>query len=207
MFAPTSLDLKGLFREPRMFDSTDSWRRAGFSVEGEGAKSDIMVASHPSAPGYLFKKYSKKISLKRQRENYRRRMEGAEKLRAFVAARRLTRIVVPGKYLHELGRKFSHRGRSAFVLVVEKLTLLDSSASKRMYSALDNDGLQQLCAVLVAFPGLDSGVRNVPFTDQGQIAFIDTERWHDEKKIQLKRIREYLSADQRAFAEKLLKTR
>jgi hypothetical protein len=206
MFAPTSLDLKGLFHETHMFDSTRSWREAGFSVEGRGTESSIMVASHPSAPGYLFKRYSKKVSLKKQLRNYRRRVEGAEKLRAFVASRGLNRIAVPGKYMHDLGHKFSRRGVHAFVLVVERLPLLDSAASKQMYRALDDEGLRQLCVVLVAFRGLDSGVRNVPFTDQGQMAFIDTERWKEKKKITLKRIREYLSGDQRAFVDKFLKT-
>jgi hypothetical protein len=206
MFAPTALDLKGLFRDPRMFDSARRWQEAGFAVEGEGRKSNIMVASHPSAPGYLFKKYSKKISQKKQLENFRRRIKGAEKLRAFIAAHQLSRIVVPGKYLHELPSNFARDDETAFVLVVEKMPLLTSSASKRMYRTLDNAGLEELCAVLVKFRGLDSGSRNIPFTDKGQMAFIDTERWNDNKKTALKRIREYLSSDQRAYAKKLFKT-
>ena len=201
MFVPSSLDLKGLFRDPGMFDSTRRWQKAGFVVVGEGRESNVMVASHPSAPGYLFKKYGKKISLKKQLANFRRRIEGADKLRAFIAVQRLTRIAVPGKHLHELSPEFAHKGTSSFVLVVEKMTLLDSKASKRMYRELDKEALRQLCLVLVTFRGLDSGVRNVPFTDKGQMAFIDTERWDDKKKVPLRRIREYLSADQRAFAE------
>jgi hypothetical protein len=101
MFTPT-LDLQELFRQPPMFDSYRDWRAAGFEVAGKGMPSDIMVASHPSAPGYLFKKYSKKVSLKRQLKNYRQRVEGADKLRAFIAENGLSRITVPQKYLHEL---------------------------------------------------------------------------------------------------------
>lgn len=198
MFAPTSLDLKNLFRDPDMFDSASRWQKAGFAVEGEGRESNIMVASHASAPGYLFKKYSKKISQKKQLENFRCRIKGAEKLRDFIVAQQLTRIAVPGKYLYELSS-------DVFVLVVEKMPLLTSSESKRMYRKLDNAGLKELCAVLVEFRGLDSGARNIPFTDKGQMAFIDTERWNDNKESQLKRIREYLSSDQRAYAEKLFK--
>lgn len=200
---PAAIDLRGLFRDPDMFDSNRSWRKAGFAVEGEGLESNIMVASHPSAPGYLFKKYSKKISPKDQLKNYRRRLEGAEKLRALIAAQQLTRIVVPQKWLHELPPEFSRKGTSSYVLVVEKLTLLESSASKRMYRGLDNEALRQLCTVLATFRGLDSGVRNIPFTDRGQMAFIDTERWDDEKKVPLKRIREYLSDAQRKRAERI----
>lgn len=206
MFDPASLDLRALFRDPGMFDSDRSWREAGFEVCGKGVKSDIMVASHPSAKGYLFKKYSKRIALKDQRKNYRRRVEGAEKLRQFIAARRLTKIVVPRKYMHELPPEFSRKGVSAFVLIVEKLALLDSAASKQKYREMDAEALRQLCTVLLAFRGLDSGVRNAPFTNGGQIAFVDTERWNQHKKNSLRRIREYLSADQRALAKKLFKT-
>lgn len=205
MAVPATLDLSALFCDPDMFDSTNSWRKAGFAVEGEGTQSNIMVASHPSAKGCLFKKYSKKISLKDQLKNYRRRIEGADKLRAFIIAQRLTRIVVPQKQLHELPPEFSRKGVSSYVLVVEKMAILPSSDSKQQFRQLDREGLRQLCAVLLAFRGLDSGVRNIPFTDKGQMAFIDTERWDDEKKIFLRRIHEYLSDDQRQIVKKIIK--
>jgi len=204
MFAPASLDLKGLFCDRTMFESSSRWRKRGFAVEGEGDESDIMTASHPSAPGYLFKKYSDdKVSPKDQLENYRRRIKGAKKLRAYVADQRLTRIVVPGKSLHELPSEFDRKGKTSYVLIVEKMTLLDAAASKQMYRGLDNEGLRQLCVVLIEFRGLDSGVRNIPFTDQGQMAFIDTERWDDDREVPLKRIRAYLSDEQWAFAKKI----
>jgi hypothetical protein len=198
-----SLDLGSLFRDPGMFDGNRDWRKAGFDVEGEGALSDIMVASHPSAPGVLFKKYGRKISLKDQRKNYRRRIDGAAAVRELVTNERLTRIAVPCKELYELPRDFARKGEPAYVLVVEHMHLLKSSDSKQMYRQIDDDTLKQLCTVLLAFRGLDSGVRNVPFTTSGQIAFIDTERWNDKRDGYLRRIREYLSSSQMKFAESL----
>jgi hypothetical protein len=207
MAAPAGLDLKRLFRDPDMFGSSRRWRRAGFTVDGKGTLSDIMVASHPSAPGYLFKKYSDKISLKEQRKNYRSRVKGADKLRAFIEDHHLTHIRVPRKYLHELPRAFSHKKKSSYVLIVERLPLLESSASKRLYRQIDKETLRQLCEVLLVFRGLDSGVRNVPFTAQGQIAFVDTERWDERRanKIWLRRIREYLSPEQQKRAERIFR--
>lgn len=189
-----------------MFDSNKNWQRAGFEVVGEGVESNIMVASHPSVKDWLFKKYSKKISLKDQRENYQQRVDGAEKLRALIAAQQLTRIVVPWKQLHELPPEFARKGVPSYVLVVERLVLLASSESKKMFRQLDHEVLRQLCAVFLAFGGLDSGVRNVPFTNNGLIAFIDTERWNEKKKVRLHRIGAYLSDEQRQFAEAILKT-
>ncbi len=188
-----------------MFDSARDWQKAGFEVAGQGTESDIMVASHPAAGGYLFKKYSRKVSPKDQRKNYRRRVEGADKLRELIADQRLTQVVVPGKHLHELPSKFDRKGEHAFVLVVERMTLLDTSQSKQRYRQIDDETLRQLCVVLRVFRGLDSGVRNVPFTDAGQIAFVDTERWDKPREVPLRRLREYLTREQREFAEAAFK--
>jgi hypothetical protein len=201
MFDPTALDFQRLFCNPDMFASSHNWRSASFDVAGEGDLSDIMVASHPMAPRLLFKKYSDKISMKEQNANYKRRVKGAEKLKEFITANHLTRIVVPWKYLHKLPRVFAREDEASHVLVVEKMELLDHSDSKRLYGKLDNDGLRQLCTVLLAFRGLDSGVRNVPFTVKGQIAFVDTERWDKDRDGYLRRIREYLTPDQWRFAK------
>jgi hypothetical protein len=59
--------------------------------------------------------------------------------------------------------------------------------------------------VLHVYPGLGSGVRNVPFTHKAQIAFVDTERWNDRKKEPLRRISPYLSEKSRELAEKFLR--
>ena len=200
MFSPGDLDLEALFRDPSVFESNRSWREAGFDVVvGDGDKSSIMVASHLDAPGYLFKSYSDaKVSPKDQRKNYRRRIEGADKLRALVDRKRLTSIVVPGKHLHTLPRKRS------YVLVVEQIQLQSNDASRQSYREISDATLRQLCVVLRKFRGLDSGVRNVPFTTTGQIAFIDTERWDEKKKrAPLRRLRDYLSSDQWRRAKKM----
>lgn len=188
-----------------MFDSATDWRRAGFAVDGRGEPSSIMVASHPSVPGFLFKKYNKTVGLKDQLKNYRTRIEGADALREFVAARRLSRIVVPRKHLHALPPTFSRKGAPAFVLVVERLSLLDREASKLRYREIDEDFLRQLCEVLLRFQGLDSGVRNMPFTDRGQVAFVDTERWKASKEEPLRHLRGYLTSVQKKIVKAIVR--
>jgi len=205
VFAPTSLNLRCLFHDSAIFDSRGSWRRAGFSVEGKGAKSDIMVASHPSAQGYLFKKYNVEISPGRQLKNYRCRIEGAQKLREFIGARHLTRITVPEKYLYKLPPESCHDEEFCYVLIVERLTLLDSSQTKQLYRQIDTETLKQLCTVLRVFSGLGSGARNVPFTNGGQIAFVDTERWDETKEAPLRHLSPYLSKEKQELAEKILR--
>lgn len=201
-----SAQLIGLFHDPDMLASRRRWQAAGFDVTGEGRESSIMVASHPSVPDYLFKRYSdEEVSPKKQLENYQRRIEGAVRLRHFISSQRLSRIVVPVKFLHALPPSFAREGRPTHVLVVERMDLLDSSSTKRLYRDMSDEDLRQLCTVLLAFKGLDSGTRNVPFTSTGQIAFIDTERWNESRKDFLHRIRKYLSPDQQRFADALYK--
>lgn len=201
-----SLDLRQLFREPAMFESRNKWRRAGFTVEGKGAASDIMVASHPSARGYLFKRYNADISAEEQLKNYRCRIKGAQKLQELITSERLTRIVVPGKYLYQVPPELcGDEDEPSYVLVVERLTLLDSSRSRHLYRHIDVDTLREFCVVLREFSGLGSGARNVPFTDREQIAFVDTERWNEKKDDPLRHISKYLSRKSQELAEKFLR--
>jgi len=201
-FNPASLDLKKLFAVPGMFDSNDSFRAAGFAAVNRGPYL-IMVGSHKEAQGYLFKKYRNHISLKEQHKNYVRRIEGVQKLRAFIAKRRLQHIVAPQKWLYELPRSFSSHGRSSYVLIVERLMILDEEASKQKYRHISKDVLRELCTVLVKFRGLDSTARNMVFTEAGQIAFVDTENWDRRKKSWLRYIGPQLSKKRLALAEEI----
>lgn len=205
------VEIDQLFHDPDMFRSRDDWRDAGFEVLGRSSDSKIMVASHASTPGVLFKKYADEISLKEQIENYERRVEGARRVRELIAARSLTRVVAPKKRIAELPRRFAGKKRSSYVLIVEQLPILSEDASRRAYEDIDEGTLHDLIVVLSAFRGLDSTVKNVPFTSRGQVAFIDTEHWdrhadrdwRDQRPF-LKYIGEYLSSDSRKLAKRIV---
>jgi hypothetical protein len=206
-FDPASSDLSGLFHDPDMFDTPDDWRRAGFALIRE-SDNKICVASHRSVGGYLFKKYvasGKRDSDSDQLENYATRVEGARRVRDLIATQRLRHVTVPRKWIRELPRAF---GRSAHILIVERLDILDDDASERAYGRISKDALGDLCVALHAFRGLDSTAKNVPFTTDGRIAFIDTEHWdrhsgNRNKRRFLKYLSEHLSSDRQRFAKKL----
>jgi hypothetical protein len=134
-----SLDLAKLFRDPDMFESRDDWRDAGFDVLERSSDGKIMVASHPSVRGLLFKKYTNDISLKEQQANYACRIEGARKLQEFIDARHLQHVVVPQKWLLELSSDFGSKKRSSHVLIVEHLDLMDEGESIQAYRDIDED--------------------------------------------------------------------
>ena len=203
-FDPKSLDLGRLFTDPDMFDSRRTWRRAGFDVLDPAKAAECMVAAHPSAPGYLFKKYADDVSRKEQHANYAARIEGAARLAELVRRReRLEHVVVPRKHLHDLPRSF---GKSSCVLVVERLDVVGPGASERRYHDIADGVLRDLLRVLVALPGLDSNSKNVQFTRDGKIAFVDLENWGrtDRDKVKLKSIGEYLSKDRLKLARSIL---
>ena len=199
---PTRLDLGALFHNEAMFDSRNAWHRAGFQLVSNSGK--IMVARHPAVQGLLFKKYTSAVPELNQTENLRRRVEGANQLRAFVADRRLTRIAVPRKWIMKLPQPFSRR-ETTRVLVVEQFDLRREDQTKASYRGIDPDVLRELCVVLFHFRGLDSITKNMPFIADGRIGFIDTEHWdRSTSKAYLYRVGEYLMKDQRKLAKKIL---
>lgn len=204
---PTSLAIGPLFTDPRMFDSRRSWKRAGFEVLDPAKDSECMVAAHPSVPGYLFKKYGSTVSAKEQRENYRARVAGAEVLAQFIAAEGLVHVIAPRKHLHELPAAFRTDDRPAHVLVVERLNIVGRSASEARYRDIAEPVLRELLRVLVRFKGLDSNSKNVQFTHDDKIAFVDLENWGrtDRDRVRLKSIGEYLSRDRYRLAKKILR--
>lgn len=200
---PAAIDLGALFRDPDMFDSRRSWSNAGFRVIDRSNNGKIMVAQHPSMQGLFFKKYTSDVEQKEQTGNYKRRIEGAQRLRAFADSRRFVHVATPRKWLLELPRPFSRR-ETSHVLVAELLDLVSDDQTKAAYYRIDPRVLAELCTVLFHFRGMDSNAKNIPFISDGRVAFIDTEHWdRGTHKSYLHHVGEYLSSEQRKLAKKI----
>ena len=187
--------LSELFADRKMFDSMSAFEKAGFKLITH-APHKIMSGSHKAARGYLFKKYNNDKPEKKQIKNYMRRIEGARLLRNFIAERDLQHIVSPRKWLYELPGDFPER----YLIVADKLDLMSDDATRRKYARISGAQLRELATVLYYFRGLNSWTKNLPFTEDGQIAFIDTERWHRDKDY-LRLIGDQLPSDRRKQAE------
>ena len=188
-----------------MFDSRQKWASAGFSVLDRSNDKRIMAAQHPCVPGVLFKKYNSTVDID-QRNNYVARVEGADCLRAFIFDHQLQHIVVPRKQVIDLPVVFSSGGQSSQVLAVEKFDLIELKATIKCYRDIDLFILREVCFVLFHFRGLDSIVDNLPFTTEGKVAFIDTERWRGgRRRPYLRHLRRYLTSDRRKIAKKLFR--
>ena len=173
---PPEVDLDSLFHKKSLFDSIETLEEAGFQIVRGSTKGRVAVFGHPSLPGYLFKKFLRDAHrpYKNQRASYERRVEGAHALRAHLDALSITSLVVPRKWLCELPRRFHDGKRPQYVIVVEKYDLLDRDVTKKFYGALPKDTVRDLCTIFFAFERVDFAVRNMPFTTDGKIGFIDT---------------------------------
>ena len=205
---PLSLDLQSLFRKPEMFDSPDDWHAAGFKiVRASPSLKKVIVAKHKAARGYLFKKYNNRVPLKDQLQKFRRRIEGASKLRTFIDEMKFKHVVVPRKWLYELPPKFT-REMPAYLVIVQKLPVFDrqSDESARRHRRVDFDVLRELCAIFCKCKGLDFTDKNAPFTKQGQVAFIDTEYldWQNALKSAKTRKKQFMKCAERHLSGKRL---
>ena len=200
-FDPGSIDYRALFVDPRMFDSRAAWTAAGFAVVAPGKVTECMAASHPSAPGYLFKKYANDVPRKKQNENYEARIEGAAKLARFIKKKGLRHVVVPQKSLRDLPRAF---GPSSRLLVVERLDVLGPDESVLRYRDIAEPVLREILTVFAKFEGLDSNAKNIPFLRDGRVAFVDLENWERRKKHRLRNISSYLPEEKRRLATRIL---
>ena len=203
-FDPTSLDLDAWFVDPEMFQSRKAWGRAGFNILNPAKNTECMVASHPGALDYLFKKYPDAFrSQREQRENFAARVEGSERLARLIQKRDLKHIVAPRKHVHVLPRSF---GRDAHILIVERIDIVGTENTEACFHEITEPVLRELISVLIAYRGLDSNSKNVQFTRDGKIAFVDLENWQRayRKEVRLRSIGTYLSKGGRKLANKLL---
>lgn len=203
------LDYEGLFRDPGMFNSRNSFVAAGFEVMKQAASHNIMVGTHPSVNSYVFKKYSNDVPLDDQEENYETRFQGAEKIRAVISRYRLRHLVVPHKWLYKLPKSFSEKRRkSSYVLVADRIDIVSVDESTRRYRDIPEAVLDDLCHVLFRFSGFDAAIHNLRFTPSGQIAFIDTESWDRSSRRGtgvFRRINEALTRESRKRVERTFK--
>ena len=193
-----------LFKDPRMFDSVEAWSDRGFEVLRD-SNIHLMVARHRSMRDCLFKKYLNKRDLADQAFRFKRRVEGAELLRAHIQSQPLRHIIVPHKWLYELPANFSKNGQSSYILVVQRLKVLDKKDSLDEYRSIGRTILRELCTILVAFKDLDFTARNAPFTTDGKIAFIDTEYVQRQDSSRKDQRRQYMECVERVLHGKRLK--
>lgn len=191
--------MRELFSDPKMFESFSRFEKAGFSLV-DHAPHKIMTGGHKRAPGYFFKKYDNEKPGKKQLRNYMHRVEGSRLLRTFISEHGFTRVVAPRKWLYELPASFPER----YLVVAEKVALVSRSDTESRYGRISSEQTRELATILYYFRGLNSTAANLPYTEDGKIAFIDTERWHHDKEF-LRKVGDRLPSSRRSLADDVYK--
>ncbi len=189
LHADVSNTVSRLFQNPEIATSRELLEEAGFSLYSHNHRG-ICIAEHPELPGYLIKLFINDAPREFTLNNFMSRIEGANQLREFIKKNKLTKIVVPQKQLYTLQD-------GTPLLVVEKMDIIDSTSElEEAYASIDLDLLEELCKVVKRFRGLDSILKNMPFTRDGKIAFIDTEKWKSPRSGFLHYVRPLLDDEQ-----------
>ena len=173
---PPEVNLDSLFHKKSLFDSLKKLREAGFQIVRPTEEGRVTVFGHASVPRYLFKKFLRDSphSHKKQLNSYESRVGGARAIKAHLDALSIHNIIVPRKWLCKLPSRFRSHGKSEYIVVVDKCNLIERDDTIERYRTISRDMLRDLCTIFFTFKRVDFSSKNLPFTTQGKIAYIDT---------------------------------
>lgn len=180
---PIRNKLDQIFSQTRATTNELTMKMAGFQALDIWKWDKVFVARHPALQGYLIKAYLDN-HLYMDDALLINRIIGANALRAAIPILGYQNYFkVPQKWLYPLPdvpSAFPNLRPKNFILIVEDMNIVDSEKNKKMYlKAMDEKRLQALFHLLNMFGLADSiYIKNIPFSKDGKIAFVDTERHH-----------------------------
>jgi len=182
---PLNEQLERVLTDPRPFIERALLERAGFHIasdDRERGASHIMVASHPDLPQVVLKTFAlvgdHQLHYLFRYTNYLDRLRAAKRIRACMEEEKTTRLFLPQKWLYRLPRVFSDPQTpfGKYVLIAERVPMLSGRESFERYHKISEEMVDELIRVVLKAHVGDIGLHNLPFTTDGKIAFIDTER-------------------------------
>lgn len=179
---PIKSKLDHIFSEMRATANPSFMKKAGFEGLGEWRWNKVYVARHPKLKGYLIKAYLDNHLLMDDKLLVNR-IIGAEALRCSIHAYAYQSLFkVPRKWLYQLPDypgTLQGLQRKNFILVVEDMDLVSKEKNKKMYQTLSEKKLLPLFNLINSLGLADSiYIKNIPFSKDGKIAFVDLEIHH-----------------------------
>jgi hypothetical protein len=199
--------------ETRITKDRRTFHQAGFKIISKGIRSFIHVARHAKMPGYLVKVFlDDELKEKNDKPSWKwlvNRCVGAEKIRNVIQKHHIKHFVVAQKWIYNFPPKpsppkdFRHTRHLALLLVTD----MDLTSSRRNLIAwhreITKEHLNELYTIICRAKGSSYRADNIPYTKQGQFAFIDTE--YPGKKPDFHSIRAYLDHHMRQYWDRLVK--
>lgn len=188
-----------------------SLQKAGFEIIKEGRARRIFVVRHRDLPGYVLKVYVEmQTRVESDWRHYVRRIDGANLIQNTINKYGLQNYFkVPKKWIYPYPQTPRYLMSRYFALVAEDMKLLPSVDSKLMWkSEAVTPALLDGLYLLISELGLRDSLanRNIPFSSDGKVAFIDTE-YYNSWPIPYKRVLELLSPKMREYWRMLMANR
>ncbi len=207
---PIKHKLDRLFQKTRATQSLDLFEQAGFGRAEMRKPTNIVVGRHPAFKGYLFKVFLDTQPPLCDWAYWLKRIEGARSIQACIQQHGFQHFRVPKKWIYPLPDEpsppnTSHYHRKNFILIVEDMDILPKKENLRAFKKKMTPQLLQELYTILTEEGLIGSVypKNIPFTHQGDLAFIDTEHHHIQP-VPCHRLTRFLSSEMQHYWQSLL---
>lgn len=199
-----------MFHSSRITLSTETLKQAGFRDVKQRHSQSAIVTTHPDCPGYFFKFYVDTQKLDNDWWRLVERIYGAEAARECIKRHGFHGLFkVPRKWLYPLPIEPSipedeRYLRKNFFLVAEDMHVLSQKENRKAYRTRMTKRKLDAFYIILSEEGLNDSTyaENSPFTKDGYIAFIDTERYN--KPVTYTKMLKYLSEPMQKYWQKLI---
>ena len=208
---PIKPTLDALFSTSRVLLNEKSMKKAGFIISKPRPFTNLIIASHPAMPGYIFKLYLDAQRLHKHKPElhfWMMRIQGALAVRDTIETFQLQDLVkVPQKWLYQLPIKPKGKKgyiRRQYILVEEDMDLVSSEDNERLWrSEYVTPDLLNAIYIILSKAGLRDCTKpdNLPFSWDGRVSFIDTQSHGG--KVPFKRLESWLSPLNQLYWSKL----
>ncbi len=207
---PAKPFLDEIFSSQRVTLSKQHALAAGFILtEHQGQQTTVM--RHSRIPQYVIKVYFDNEVEPKEWEHWIKRIKGAAAIEAAIKKRKYTSLfVVPKKWIYRLPELPAlpiegNYVRRHFVLIAEHMPILSKPENKWAYRLQMSRSKLKKLFTLITEVGMSDSLRptNVPWTYQKQLAFLDTERFH-EWPIDYQQMLEFLNPEMRKYWKSLI---
>ncbi len=201
---PIKEKLDDLFKQKeRVTLNQNTLAANGFTNTKPGKWSKTIVTKHPHIKGYLLKLFTDDQTDMCDWEQWITRIEGANSVRKTIEQLKCKHIFkVPKKWIYPLPNSAnpSENSEKNFILVVEDMQLIDEKSNQKLWKTKISEHHLDTLHDILEIEGLLDTVYpfNLPFTNSGKLAFIDTEH-HHEWPIRYHKLIPYLSESNQHF--------
>jgi len=219
-FLPSEMEIKGkldaLFKKSRHLLNSKTLKEAGFTDNKPRKYTQVIVTKHPEFEGFVFKIYldaQRYKSDELEEVTFLNRIQGAAAIREYIEENGLQEMFkVPKKWLYPIvqGPKAKKEfAAKKYILVAEDMHLLDSKGNRDAWKSekITKELLANLYQILKVVGLSDCAkIENIPFSEDGKVAFIDTESY-GEKSVPFKRLKKSLNPKAQVIWDELIKNK